>query len=49
MSTIGATSGDYLTKDDGLNLGFGRGSALMLAAFLAVVLVGRRRKQTAAA
>jgi uncharacterized membrane-anchored protein len=42
-STIGATSGDYLTKDDGLNLGFGVGSAIMAVAFVAVLLVGRRR------
>jgi uncharacterized membrane-anchored protein len=48
-STIGATSGDYLTKDDGLNLGFGVGSAIMMAAFVVVVLVGRLRARPAVA
>lgn len=46
-STIGATSGDYLTKDDGLNLGFGVGSAIMLGAFVAVVLASRLRTRAA--
>jgi uncharacterized membrane-anchored protein len=40
-STIGATSGDYLTKDDGLDLGFAVGSAILAALFVVVLLVGR--------
>jgi uncharacterized membrane-anchored protein len=48
-STVGATSGDYVTKDDGLNLGFAVGSAIMLGAFVAAVLVGRLLARPAAA
>lgn len=48
-STIGATSGDYLTKDDGLDLGFAVGSAILLGAFVAVLLLGRLRAKPVAA
>src|SRR5262249_50226736 len=46
-STIGATSGDYLTKDDGLTLGFALGSGILLILFVVAVLVGRRRVRPA--
>ena len=39
-STIGATSGDYLTKEEGLNLGYGIGSAILLTAFVLIVSGG---------
>ncbi len=42
-STIGATSGDYLTKDDGLNLGFGWGTGSLVVLFIAISLIARRR------
>jgi uncharacterized membrane-anchored protein len=40
-STVGATFGDFLTKDDGLDLGFGVGTAVLFTAFLLIVIVGR--------
>ena len=40
-STVGATFGDFLTKDDGLGLGFAVGTAVLFAAFLLIVVVGR--------
>jgi uncharacterized membrane-anchored protein len=40
-STIGATSGDYLTKDDGLGLPFSWVIAGQVAAFTALILLGR--------
>ncbi len=38
-STVGATFGDFLTKDDGLKLGYGPGTAVLLTVFL-VILIG---------
>lgn len=40
-STIGATLGDYLTKEDGLNLGVAVGTAGLGVFFVLVVIVGR--------
>lgn len=40
-STIGATSGDYLTKDDGLGLPFAWVIAVQVAVFVALILQGR--------
>ncbi len=40
-STIGATTGDFLTKENGLNLGYGWGSAVLIAAFAMVFFIGR--------
>ena len=37
-STIGATTGDFLTKEDGLNLGYGWGSLILIAAFAIIFL-----------
>jgi uncharacterized membrane-anchored protein len=48
-STFGAASGDYLTHSDGLNLGFGGASALLIALFLAAVAYGRFVKNKPAA
>jgi uncharacterized membrane-anchored protein len=45
-STIGATSGDFLTKEDALNLGYGRGS-LILITVLAVTFFIRYRLRPA--
>lgn len=42
-STIGATTGDFVMKEEGLNLGYGRGIGSLVAVFLAVVLVARLR------
>ncbi|MCE9626006.1 MAG: hypothetical protein K8R69_11250 [Deltaproteobacteria bacterium] len=42
-STIGATTGDFLTKDDGLNLGYGLGSAILVGVFAVVYVAGGRR------
>ena len=47
-STIGATTGDLLTKENALNLGYGRGSAILIAVFAIIFLVGRRLKPTSA-
>lgn len=38
-STIGATSGDFLTKEDGLDLGYFWGNGVLIAAFLVIALV----------
>ena len=46
-STIGATSGDYLTKEEGLNLGYFWGNGLLIAVFVVIALVGRRRAASA--
>jgi uncharacterized membrane-anchored protein len=43
-STIGATFGDFLTKEDGLNLGYARGMAIVVGAFVLIYLIGRTRK-----
>ena len=43
-STIGATLGDYLTKEDALNLGYGRGMAILVGVFALIYLIGRSRK-----
>ena len=40
-STIGATTGDFLTKKDALNLGYGWGSAILIAVFAIIFLIGR--------
>ncbi len=37
-STIGATSGDYLTKPDALGLGYGWGSFILIAIFILIFL-----------
>lgn len=42
-STIGATSGDYLTKDEGLNLGYGWGIGSLVVLFVAISVIGLRR------
>jgi uncharacterized membrane-anchored protein len=39
-STVGATFGDYLTKDDGLNLGYGVGTAVLVTVFLLILILG---------
>lgn len=41
-STIGATTGDFLTKPDGLDLGYGYGSAIVIA--LAVMIFTIRKR-----
>jgi uncharacterized membrane-anchored protein len=41
-STIGATTGDFLTKPDALNLGYGIGSLILITA-LAIIFFIRRR------
>lgn len=38
-STIGATTGDYLTKPDALDLGYGLGSLILLSALAAIFLL----------
>lgn len=43
-STIGATSGDYLTKDEGLGMGYFKGTALLIVLFVAIIAASRRRK-----
>ncbi|MEP7126683.1 MAG: hypothetical protein ABJE95_37475 [Byssovorax sp.] len=40
-STVGATFGDFLTKEDGLELGYGVGTAVLFGAFFLVLIVGR--------
>jgi len=42
-STIGATSGDYLTKEEGLNFGYGWGIGSLVVLFIAITVIGRRR------
>ena len=46
-STIGATTGDFLTKENALNLGYGWGSAILIAVFVVIFLIGRRLKPIA--
>jgi uncharacterized membrane-anchored protein len=41
-STIGATTGDYLTKEEGLNLGYFWGNGLLIAVFVVIAIVGGR-------
>lgn len=41
-STIGATTGDFLTKPDALNLGYGWGSAILITVFTIIFLIRRR-------
>lgn len=41
-STIGATTGDFLTKPDALNLGYGVGSLILIAALALIFFVRRR-------
>ena len=41
-STIGATTGDFLTKENGLNLGYVWGSAILIAVFAVIFLIGHR-------
>lgn len=43
-STIGATLGDFLTKEDGLNLGYARGMTILMGVFALIYLFGRTRK-----
>lgn len=43
-STIGATSGDYLTKEDGLGFPFSWVIAGQIAVFVVLILLGRRRQ-----
>jgi uncharacterized membrane-anchored protein len=40
-STVGATFGDFLTKEDGLELGYAVGTAVLLGVFLLILIVGR--------
>ena len=40
-STIGATTGDFLTKPDALNLGYGWGSAILITVFAIIFLIRR--------
>ena len=40
-STIGATTGDFLTKPDALNLGYGWGSSILIAVFVVIFFAGR--------
>ncbi len=40
-STIGATSGDYVMKEEGLNLGYAGGIGALVALFLLIVLLRR--------
>lgn len=42
-STIGATSGDYVMKEEGLNLGYAGGIGALVALFLLIVAVRRWR------
>ncbi len=46
-STIGATTGDFLTKPDALNLGYGWGSAILIGVFAIIFLIGRHLKPAA--
>ena len=46
-STIGATTGDFLTKENGLNLGYAWGSSILIAVFAVIFLFGRRLKSAA--
>ncbi len=39
-STIGATTGDFLTKPDALNLGYAWGSAILIGVFIIIFLIG---------
>ena len=43
-STMGATTGDFLTKPDALNLGYGWGAAVLIAVFSAIFFIGYRLK-----
>jgi uncharacterized membrane-anchored protein len=43
-STIGATTGDYLTKQEGLDLGYYRGNGLLIVLFVAIATIGQRRR-----
>jgi uncharacterized membrane-anchored protein len=45
-STIGATTGDYLTKPDSLNLGYGWGSLILISIFTLIFLVRYRLRET---
>ena len=40
-STVGATFGDFLTKEDGLELGYGLGTAVLSTVFLLILILGR--------
>ncbi len=40
-STIGATTGDFLTKEDALNLGYGWGSLILIGVFAVIFLIRR--------
>lgn len=42
-STIGATSGDYVMKEDGLNLGYAGGIGALVGLFLLIVAIRRWR------
>lgn len=46
-STIGATSGDFLTKDEGLGLGYFKGTALLILVFVVILSAARRQVQRA--
>ncbi len=48
-STIGATTGDYLTKPDALNLGYGIGSAILIALFTIIFFTRRHFNNTTVA
>lgn len=41
-STIGATTGDFLTKEDALNLGYGWGSLILITVFAVIFFVRYR-------
>lgn len=45
-STIGATTGDYLTKPDALNLGYGLGSLVLVTIFTLIFLVRYRLQRS---
>ena len=44
-STIGATTGDFLTKPDALNLGYGIGSVILIGVFVIIFLIRYVLKQ----
>jgi uncharacterized membrane-anchored protein len=47
-STIGATSGDYLSKEEGLNFGYFWGNAMLIVLFVGIIMIGRHRTRRAA-
>jgi uncharacterized membrane-anchored protein len=45
-STIGATTGDWITHEEGLDLGYFVGTALVVGVFVVVVLIGVARRSS---